>query len=379
MSKAIAGLMVAAAVIVAWLYIAQGRSGELVVSGFIEADEIRVGSRVGGRVARVLVEEGAPVKIGAALLEIDPFDLKQQLAEAQSGLAAEEAERDRLAAGFRPEEIAQARAQRDAAKAALEKLAAGPRKQEIEAARAAYEKAKADLEFARFEDARVARLRDQTGDAAAKESAEVKRSLKARESEAAAAEQQLAMLIEGSRAEDVAAARAALAAAEQALALMEAGYRVEEKARAAARAQAARSRVEAIQTQLAELTVSSPCDCTVEAVELRPGDLVAPNAPTIALLDASRLWVRAYVPEEHLADAAVGRRVGVRVDGFAGQEFAGRITFVAREAEFTPRNVQTPEERSKQVFRIKVTLEEGLDRLRVGMMADVMLGKAAGQ
>lgn len=379
MSKAIAGLMVAAAVIVAWLYIAQGRSGELVVSGFIEADEIRVGSRVGGRVARVLVEEGAPVKIGAALLEIDPFDLKQQLAEAQAGLAAEEAERDRLAAGFRPEEIAQARAQRDAAKAALEKLAAGPRKQEIEAARAAYEKAKADLEFARFEDARVARLRDQTGDAAAKESAEVKRSLKARESEAAAAEQQLAMLIEGSRAEDVAAARAALAAAEQALALMEAGYRVEEKARAAARAQAARSRVEAIQTQLAELTVSSPCDCTVEAVELRPGDLVAPNAPTIALLDASRLWVRAYVPEEHLADAAVGRRVGVRVDGFAGQEFAGRITFVAREAEFTPRNVQTPEERSKQVFRIKVTLEEGLDRLRVGMMADVMLGKAAGQ
>jgi multidrug resistance efflux pump len=89
-------------------------------------------------------------------------------------------------------------------------------------------------------------------------------------------------------------------------------------------------------------------------------------------MDSSRLWVRAYVPENQL-DLAIDQPVWVTVDSYPDDRFRGHISFIARKAEFTPSNVQTPEERSKQVFRIHVTLDEGLDRLRPGMSADVWL------
>ena len=108
---------------------------------------------------------------------------------------------------------------------------------------------------------------------------------------------------------------------------------------------------------------------------MRPGDLVGANAPALSLLDPSRLWVRAYVPEGRLR-LVIGQEVTLRVDPFPDETFRGRVSFIARDAEFTPGNVQTPEERSKQVFRIKVDLLDGFDRLRPGMSADVMLDDA---
>ena len=108
-------------------------------------------------------------------------------------------------------------------------------------------------------------------------------------------------------------------------------------------------------------------------IDLQPGDLVAPNAPVLSLLDTGHLWVRAYVPENRL-DIQVGQKVPITVDSFPGKTFSGHISFISRQAEFTPNNVQTPEERSKQVFRIKVEIDEGRDVLRPGMTADVVLG-----
>jgi multidrug resistance efflux pump len=115
----------------------------------------------------------------------------------------------------------------------------------------------------------------------------------------------------------------------------------------------------------------------VEAIDLLRGDLVAAGAPTVELLDTTRLWVRAYIPQARLGGIALGQPAVILTDSWPGQRFKARLTFIASEAEFTPRNVQTPEERSKQVFRIKATLEEGLDRLRAGMAADVLLEPAA--
>jgi multidrug resistance efflux pump len=111
---------------------------------------------------------------------------------------------------------------------------------------------------------------------------------------------------------------------------------------------------------------------TIEALELEPGDLVPPDAPVVSIMDHGRLWVRAYVPEDEL-DLSVGDVLEVSTDSYSGERFGAKITFIARQAEFTPSNVQTPEERSKQVFRIKVELIEGVDRLRPGMAADVWL------
>jgi HlyD family secretion protein len=95
----------------------------------------------------------------------------------------------------------------------------------------------------------------------------------------------------------------------------------------------------------------------------------------IALTDPSELWVRAYLPENRLG-VQLDQKVSVRADSFPHRRFAGHISFIARDAEFTPSNIQTPEERSKQVFRIKVLLDEGRDVLRAGMSADVFLEPA---
>ena len=108
-------------------------------------------------------------------------------------------------------------------------------------------------------------------------------------------------------------------------------------------------------------------------MELQPGDLVSPGAPVISVLDAKRLWIRAYVPQSRL-DIRRGQELKVTVDAYPDRKFAGEVTFVSREAEFTPSNVQTYDERAKQMFRIKVRIDPPDDvQLRPGMTADVWL------
>lgn len=375
MSRIVIIAIIVAAGVVGWLYWSQTRPQPLIVSGFVEADEIRVGSRVGGRVSEVTAAEGQTLKAGDVIYRIDPFDLREMLAQAEAQKAANQAELARLKAGYRREEIEQARAKRDQAAATLEKLLAGPRKEETAMARARLSGARATLELAKSEYDRVMKL--------AKESTtmpieidRVTKALKAAQADVEASTQDVAMMEEGSRKEDIANARAAKADAEAALALVEAGYRKEDVAKAEAQVAAAAANVAAIKLRLDELTVTAPTLCEVEAIDLRPGDLVAANGPSVSLVDLSRKWVRAYVPESRLGEVKLGQRVPIRVDSFPGKRFMSHIEFIATEAEFTPRNVQTPEERSKQVFRIKAMLDEGRDQLRIGMAADVMLGEA---
>jgi multidrug resistance efflux pump len=177
----------------------------------------------------------------------------------------------------------------------------------------------------------------------------------------------------GTRREDIERARAELEEAQQALALTNTGYRPEEIAAAKAARDAAQAALAAIRTRQKELRIVAPVDGTVEAQELQPGDLTLPGAPVLTIVDNQRLWVRAYLPENRL-NVKFGQRLWVTVDSYPQRRFAGEVTFLARQAEFTPSNIQTPEERSKQVFRIKVTLKEGWDVLRPGMSADVWLG-----
>ena len=183
-------------------------------------------------------------------------------------------------------------------------------------------------------------------------------------------EEELDLLQAGSREQEIREAEARLAEAAAAHELAKAGYRAEEIDQARAAKHAAEAVLEAVRQQMEELTIVSPTAGVIDALELRPGDLVAAGAPVLAMIDNSRLWVRAYVPQNRL-DLQLGQTCAVTVDSFPGKRFAAEITFVAQQAEFTPSNVQTPEERSKQVFRIKVTLREGLDQLRSGMAADV--------
>ncbi len=353
------------------LMYSQMQTGPFHVSGFIEAEETRVGSRVGGRVKQVFAVEGEPVPDDGILLELEPFDLFERRAEAVARQAERRAEFDKLTTGFRQEEKDQAQAQVEQLEALVRKLHSGPRPEEIDSARNEAQEAEANYERAVSDFQRMEQLlgkgsvtRDQYELAAA--------DLKAARATWDARRSRLALLEKGTREEEIDEAEAQLRAAQAAFALVNNGYRAEEIAQARAALEAADALVEQIERQIAELTVKGIAGQTVQAVDLYPGDLVGANTPVISLIDSNRLWVRAYVPENRL-ELRDGDKVSIRVDSFPEERFAGHIAFVSEEAEFTPRNIQTPEERSKQVFRIKVIIDEGTDRLRAGMAADVFL------
>jgi multidrug resistance efflux pump len=364
-------IVVVVAALAAALFFSQVRHEPLKVSGFIEADEIRVGSRVGGRVLRVPAVEGQVVNPGDLLVELEPYDLLERRAEAAAALAAKQAQYEQLKAGYRAEEIAQANAARDALAATLEKLRAGPRPQEIAAAAALLDQAKAQQELAQitFDRIKPAFERNAASNA---EMDTATQNVAATKAAVVAREQELNQLKEGSRKEDIAEAQAKLAQADANLAQMQKGYRKEEIEAAKANVDAADAALKVIDRELAELKIAAPVKGVVEAVDLQPGDLVAPNAPVLSLMDTSHLWVRAYVPENRM-NIQLDRKFRITVDSFPDKTFHGHASFIARQAEFTPGNVQTPEERSKQVFRMKVTLDDGLDVLRAGMSADVWL------
>lgn len=371
MWKRIVGVIVVAVMLGGALWYSQWRAVPRTVSGLIDADEIRVGSRVGGRVQQVLVQEGQHVRADDVLVQLDPFDLVERQAQATYQLAAARAAYDERIAGYRAEDIAQAKARRDELAATLEKLVKGPRDQDIAAARADLDLAKARAELAQSTHDRVSEAMSQ-GAATDAEMDQAVESLKVAQATVVARQEALNQLVEGTRPEDIAAARARLEQVDQQWQQLKNGYRKEEIDQAKASMDAAAAALQVIAKQIDELTIRAPVDSVVEAIDLQPGDLVGPNAPALSLLDLTAPWVRAYIPETEL-DLKIGDRLWLSVDAFPDERFIGHVIFIARDAEFTPRNVQTPEERSKQVFRIKVQLDEGLGRLRPGMFADVHL------
>ena len=376
MLKRAIGAAILAVLLLGLLVYSQQRHQPLKVSGFIEAYEIRVGSRVGGRVKAVHVQEGDVVSVGTSLLELEPYDLREQVAQARGILAQRQAELDKLKRGYRPEEVLQADERRKQLAANLKKLQNGPRTQEIQSAEARRDQADAELLLATEAQRRAESLRQKSA-ITQEEMDQVVSQLKVARSTREARAADLDLLQAGTRPEELEEAAARLKEAELAWQLQKAGYRDEDVAEAQAAVDSAQAALAALERQVAELVIHSAVDGPVEAIELRPGDLVGANTPAISLLDARELWVRAYVPENKLG-IRVDQVVKVSVDSYPGRTFKARIRFVARQAEFTPGNVQTPEERSKQVFRIKVYLEEGLKDLRPGMTADVWLDSEAG-
>jgi multidrug resistance efflux pump len=374
MWKRVLAIVLVGSVLVALLVHSQIQREPLKVSGFVEADEIRLGSRVGGRVAAVHCEEGQRVTAATVLISLQEFDLEERRAEAAAHLAAREAELERLKQGFRAEETAQAKARVDRLTAVLKKLKDGPRPEELQAAKARVELSIAQAERAKRTFDRVETLFSQSSGAVNREDMDrATEELKVAEKNKEVREQEWGLLKNGTRAEDITAGEAELEEARQAWQLFVNGSRKEDIRQAEAAVAAAKAVLQAVEAQLHELQVVSPVDGLIDAVELQPGDLVSAGAPVLSLLDLSRLWVRAYVPENRL-DFPLNKEVRITADSFKNETFRGRISFISSQAEFTPNNVQTPDERSKQVFRIKVTLEgEARAKLRPGMPVDVLL------
>jgi len=274
------------------------------VSGTIETDEARVASRYGGRVERILAQEGDALSAGRVIAELDAAEL---------------------------------RAKRDQAAAQLAELEAGPRKQEIEAAKHDWEALVAELDQARVDAKRADELFAQKTISATDHDRALTR-VRTLEQNVAAAKSRYDLLLAGTRAERLAQGRAQLAE---------------------------------LDAQLREMKIAAPTNCVLEVLSVKAGDVLAPNQSVATLLLTNHLWVRVYVPEPWLGRIQLGQTVAVRVDSHPGKDFPGVVEQIARAAEFTPRNVQTVAERIKQVFGIKVRLDNPEGNLRAGMAADV--------
>jgi multidrug resistance efflux pump len=369
MAKRLVPILLGALILTGVLLSSKLRSEPLKVSGFLETHEIRLGSRVGGRVAEVRAREGDRVKAGQVLVVLEPYDLLASEARARAELDARKADLARLTAGYRPQEIARAEARVAELAAAHERLVNGPRKAEVESARAQVEVAEARQTLAERTYERTRKLVE-SRTVPQEELDRAVEELQAAKGAYVSRLRELQILEEGSRKEDIASAKARLDEARAALELAVAGYREEEIEAARAGVAAAVASVDVIEARKQELRIAAPTDGSIESLDLEPGDLVGPGSPVMSMTEAGRLWVRAYLPENLALE--IGQRVRVTVDAYP-EDFTGEVTYVSPQAEFAPSNVQTPEERSKQVFRIKVTLLDGLDRLRAGMSADVWL------
>jgi HlyD family secretion protein len=281
------------------------------VSGTIEVDIVRVGSRYGGRLEKLHVQEGQTLQGGELIAELDAAEL---------------------------------RARRDYAAALLEELQRGPRAEEIAAARQEWEALVEELKFAHTEAARIQKLFEEK---AANESERDRAAAQARvlERRVAAAKSRYDLLVEGTRPERIAQAQAQLAE---------------------------------VEAQLRETQIRAPpqgAPFVLETLHARVGDLLRPNQEVATLLLAQRPWVRVFVPEPWLARIHEGETVRVQLESAPSVEFDGVIEQIHRQAEFTPRNVQTTEERTRQVFGVKVRLPGG-GRLRSGISVKVFFADA---
>jgi HlyD family secretion protein len=303
----------------------RGRSGaentRLEASGTVEATQVDLGFQLPGRLAGVVPREGDEVNVGDTLATLDQSELNARLGSARAQLAAAEARLVELERGSRPEEITSAAAAVDAAREREQEAAA-------EAARAGRLFQGGAISRQAFDQAETA----------------------------------------------LAVARAARVQAEQALSIAREGPRAETVNAQRAQVQQAGANVEQVEAALEQSVIVSPFGARVTVRHREPGEVVPAGAPVVTLLDPSDRWVRIYVPENQIGRVSVGQAAEVRASTFPDRVYPGEVVFIGDVAEFTPRNVQTPEERTRLVYPVKVRIsgDPAFD-LKPGIPADVQL------
>jgi multidrug resistance efflux pump len=413
------------------LDLAEPTEAGLTASGFIEAEEVDIAPQLGGRVAELLVEEGDDVEAGQLLARIDGTLLEAQIGSARAGVEIAEAQLAQVRAGARPQQIrqaeaglAQAVAARDGAlQAWRDARAIRDNPQELEAqiagARSAVASAEAQLaEAVALKDA-AAIARDSYWDAreefeeAKEELEEIPEPLRpdmpdeipaqlefhlipnqywkawvgvnSAKAQLQAARSSLANLLEmRDNVQELNAqvdaaktayerAKAGVQQAEAGLAALRSGATQEEIAAAKAQVEQARAALNKLLTEQEKLAVVAPVGGMVLQLNIHQGELAAPAATILTLGDLDQVTLTVYVPEDKLGQVNVGQEVKVQVDSFPDQVFEGTVVAIASEAEFTPRNVQTEEERVNMVFAVDVTIPNPDHKLKPGVPADATI------
>ncbi len=303
-----------------WPWEAAGDTGRIELSGTVEAREVDLAFQVSGRIANLQVDEGDAVKAEQLVAELDARDYELALRNVT--------------------------AQAEAARAALAALQAGTRTQELRVAEAKLTQTEAQLDFARADLKRVAELMPRKL-ASDDQLDRARLQLNVAMTTVEQAQQSLALLREGPRREDI----------DQATAMLH--------ARQAA--------VETARQQLGYVQLHSPVTGVVSVRLAEAGEVVSSGKPVLRIAELGRPWVRAYLNETDLARVRLGQAAEVRVDGLPGKVLSGRFAFIAPDAEFTPKTVETRALRVDLVYRVKIEVDNPDGALKLGMPADVLL------
>ena len=303
------------------------------VSGHVEADDVELAAEVGGRLLELNAGEGDRIAAGDIVARLDTRNTELALQRTRAERAQADAQLRLLLAGSRPQEIAQARAQSTAAAA------------DVAAAEAELASAQADLE--RYE----ALLRAEAGSRKARDDAKTRRDvarqrLEAAQERARGAHEQAERVSAGARSQEIEAARARVASVDAQMATLE-------KARA-------------------DATVTAIVGGIVTSTLVNVGELVAPRTPLVVLTDLEHAWAEVFVDEPLVPRLRIGQPSTVYTDA-GGEGIAGQVTFISPKAEFTPRNVQTAEERARLVYRVKVSVDNSSGVLKPGMPVEAEL------
>jgi len=361
----------------------KARDGELFYSGTIEATQTHLSFQTGGRLLRVAVREGETVAKDDVLAELEPAEFIARLEQAKATREKALKGREQAEAILRvyqttiPAEIARAEAGVQALQAQLDEVRAGVRKQDIERAKQAMQSAGLFLADAKKNLARYDALFAK-GTISEKERDAVRLRYETTLSEYERSKETYDLAREGSRAETIRAAearleegRAALNQAKSNLPRIKAAQKEVEAAGAAAQAaQAALAQMQ-IQLEYAKLKAPGPGIVTSRSVE--PGEVIAPGEEALTLADLSRVDLKIFVDETEIGKVKPGQKASVVIDTFPGKTFAGTVTFISPEGEFTPKIIQTKKERVKLVYLVKISIPNPRLELKSGMPADARL------
>jgi len=351
-------------------------SNILRVTGQIQGKAVHAGSRVGGRVTEVQVEEGDFVQAGDVLVRLDDAEAQAMVSAAAAKLAACEAALAKLEAGATEEQLRQAEAAARAAEEQYRLVEKGARSEEVRAAKAALDAAKSQWDTAKVEFDRVDRLLKQAI-ATQSQFDQAQMALETAEAQHRAAREKYELVLSGARTEEIAMAEAAFDRAAAALDELRRGARAEDLAAARAARDAAQADLDRANVALREMSIIAPQNGRVESVDVRRGDLIKPG-PAVRIMDPDDLELVIYVSAAMLGHVAVGQKVARTTDVYGEQTFEGTVTYIASEGEYTPRNLQTQEERVQQVFGVKIKLDSAGGKLRAGMTVTVEIPLANG-
>jgi HlyD family secretion protein len=356
------------------------KGNRILVSGNLELTQVDLSFKTAGRLTERRVDEGTWVKAGDLIARLDPVELQRQNQRDKALVSSAQSNYEQLVTSIQfqkatlESDIAARQAELNLAQAKLDELLAGSRKQEVQQSAAAVNDAKAQLDFARLDWDRAQTL-FKNDDISKQQYDQSRTKFESATAMLRQAEEKDSMVREGPRKEDIAGARADVARAQAGVKTAEAN-RLEiqrhEQELVARRAEIDRSQAVSgmTQKQLSDTEIFTPIDGVVLVKAAEPGEVVAAGTTVVTIGDLEHPWLRAYINETDLGRIKLGQKVKLTTDSFANKVYWGQISYIASEAEFTPKQIQTKEERVKLVYRIKIEVDNKEHELKNNMPVD---------